>query len=690
MIKQYSTIIILALLALFSLLPIRIHSENDVATALYKEGLKKYILEDYSGAIKDFDTAYRLNPEDAKIRKMYINTLIKLGNIEYKNNNLIMAEKHFLKAYSLSGEDEELQKNLNTIQERLKEQKIVQARLEEPKREIFQEDVEGMKEKTAVAAEITEEVKEGVVRPERLEVRLPFDMEKFIQQQNLENQRVLAEIIEAQKAERESLFKNIEESQRLLDDNIKAQKEERVRLFDHIRGSQKLLDENIKAQKEERVRLFDHIRGNQKLLDENIKGQTDDRKMLFKRMEDNQKLLSDNMKAQRDERETFLKNLMLLAQSQSEDRKLFSRTLMILVGGGIVLAIIIFFGFIILLRKRTGPQLQTVYHEPRTAIEFKTSQLLEYTDKLDETKYITDDNYSEIVRAKRLRELYLEFQKGNPSWDVIQGYISELNHEVKSEILNIIEKKIKSGDESGIGNAMEILLPFITDGDTDIRTRGNRIIKGVSTGAGVFSETELLEGEKGDSEDPLGLSALIPMAKMVDTKTGRINHSFNVADLASRIAREIKGPELEPSIVKRVGLAHDIGFLEIADKILKTKGELTERQFSLIKTHSERGISLLQHVELPPVFFAGIKYHHERLDGSGYPDELKGDEIPLIAKLIAVADFFDAVTSPRPHRPALTFGSCLRMMEKLAGKIFDRKIFNILVGLYKDQVDDEK
>lgn len=665
MTKQYGTGLLLALLALWALIPIQIHSENDVATALYREGLKKYILEDYSGAIKDFDTAYRLNPEDTNIRKMYINTLIKLGNIEYENNNLKMAEKHFLKAYSLSGEDEDLQKNLKTIQERLKEQKIVQARLEEPKREIFQEDVESMEEKTAAAAEITEEVKEVVVRPERIEVQLPFDMEKFIQQQNLENQRVLAEIIEAQKAERESLLKNIEESQ-------------------------SLLDENIKAQKEERASLFDHIRGNQKLLDENIKGQMDDRKMLFKRMEDNQKLLSENIKAQRDERETFLKSLMALAQSQSEDRKLFSRSLMTLVGGGIVIAIIIFLGFIILLRRRTGPQLQAVYHEPRTALESKTSQLLEYTDKLDETKYITDDNYSDIVKAKRLRELYLEFQKGNPSWEVIQGYISELNHEVKSEILSIVEKKVKSGDESGLGSAIDILLPFITDGDTDIRTRGNRIIKGVSTGAGVFSETEFLEGEKGDSEDPLSMSALIPMAKIVDTKTGRINHSLNVADIASRITGALKDPELDPDVVKRVGLAHDIGFLEIADKILKTEGELTERQFALIKTHPERGINLLQHVELPAVFIDGIKYHHERLDGSGYPDGLEDDRIPLIARVLAVADFFDAVTSPRPHRPALTIGSGFQMMEKLAGKIFDRKIFDILFGLYKDQLEIER
>jgi HD-GYP domain-containing protein (c-di-GMP phosphodiesterase class II) len=139
----------------------------------------------------------------------------------------------------------------------------------------------------------------------------------------------------------------------------------------------------------------------------------------------------------------------------------------------------------------------------------------------------------------------------------------------------------------------------------------------------------------------------------------------------------------------RVGLAHDIGYLEIADTILKKKGELTERQFAIIKTHPERGLKLFQHVKLPKAFSDGILYHHERLDGSGYPDGMTGDEIPRIAKVLAVADFFDAVTSARPHRPALTIDSAFKMMGKLAGKIFDRGFYEILVSLYKDETGGE-
>jgi HD-GYP domain-containing protein (c-di-GMP phosphodiesterase class II) len=94
-------------------------------------------------------------------------------------------------------------------------------------------------------------------------------------------------------------------------------------------------------------------------------------------------------------------------------------------------------------------------------------------------------------------------------------------------------------------------------------------------------------------------------------------------------------------------------------------------------------------VKLPKIFIDGITYHHERLDGSGYPKGLKGTKIPKIARLLAVADFFDAVTSARPHRPALTIGSAIKMMENLVGEIFEKRFYEILVKLFKDQMDDD-
>jgi putative nucleotidyltransferase with HDIG domain len=174
---------------------------------------------------------------------------------------------------------------------------------------------------------------------------------------------------------------------------------------------------------------------------------------------------------------------------------------------------------------------------------------------------------------------------------------------------------------------------------------------------------------------------------MSDAKTGRLDHSVRVADIACKIAVVLKDPALAPEEVRRVGLAHDIGYLELDDHLLRKKGRLTERQFNAIKTHPECGLHLLQHVDLPEIFADGIRYHHERLDGSGYPEGLKGRSIPKIARLLALADFFDAVTSARPHRPAMTVGSGLKMIETLAGEAYDRELYKIMTELYEEHRD---
>jgi putative nucleotidyltransferase with HDIG domain len=654
-------------------------SQNDVATALYQEGIKKYILEDFKGAIKDFESAFKLEPDNPKIKGMYINTLLKQGGIEYENNNLKQAAEYYRRALELSGEDAELQKRLALIRQNIEDEK----RLEEKLLEVKGEEIKAKEPEIAAVtpgapATVSKEEGIGAAGKQPTEVQLPFDIDEFVQQQNEENKRLLGELAEAQRQERERLIQRVEENQRILNENLEEQRQERQTYFRNVEQSRKILSENIESQKEERLSFLQNIEQNRKTLNESIDAQREERKALMNNVRENQRILAENIKAQGEERANFLQNMMDVVQSQHEDRKLFSRALMILVGGGVIIAIIIVLGFIMLLRRRMT-QLESVYHEPQTALDFKESPMLDY----DDTKYITDEHYSEMVRVKRLKELSAELQKGDRSWEAIQGYLSELNHEVKSDILSIIEKKIKSGDKTGIDNAVEILLPFITDGDRDIGARSKRMVRGLAGGG-----SELFKEEE-EEAGPLSTSSLLNMATMADTKTGRINHSTRVAEIAFKIAEKLKNPELDPSVVKRVALAHDIGYLEIADAILKKEGELTERQFAIIKTHPERGLKLFQHVELPEVFIDGIKYHHERLDGSGYPEGLKAERIPLIAKVLAVADFFDAVTSARPHRPALTTASAFRMMEKLSGKIFDDGIFQVLVELFKDEVDEE-
>jgi putative nucleotidyltransferase with HDIG domain len=505
------------------------------------------------------------------------------------------------------------------------------------------------------------------------------------------------EMLAAQRLERESLYKNIEDSRKLLDESFEAQKEERKTLVQNIDENRKLLDRSFESQKAERKSFLQNIEDNRKIFDLNLLAQREERESLFRRIEENQRILDESMRAQQEEREFFLKNMMEISRSQKEDRRLFSRTLIILVGGSIFIAIIIFLGFVILLKRRTAQE-QMIYHEPKPALDFKPDTLLEYTEKIDESKYITDERYTDMVKAKQLRDLYSELQKGNVSWDVVQGYVSELNHEVKSEILNIVEKKIKSGETAGRESAMEILLPFITDGDRDIGAKSKSLLRGIAGETlGELHHPEGLAGAEGasgaadlgDLSDPLSTGSLLQFARMADAKTGRSNHSVRVAEISFKIAQALEDPKLEPDTIRRVGLVHDIGYLELDDKIVKKEGKLTEKEFSIIKTHTERGLNLFHHVKLPKIFIDGITYHHERLDGSGYPKGLKGTKIPMIARLLAVADFFDAVTSARPHRPALTIGSAIKMMEKLVGEIFEKRYYDILLKLFKDQMEDD-
>lgn len=632
--------------------------DEEVATALYKEGIKKYILEDYEGAVQDFESAYRLKPDDPKIRGMYINTLIKQGNIEYQRENLKAAQEYYSQALSLSGEDRELREKLASIQSNIEEEEALRER---ESRIVVSEP--GTAEEVAVAQERPEPEVVGVVE----EVELPFDLDEYIRQQDEANKRLLAEVQEQQRQERERLLQSIEENQRIMSDNMEAQRQERETYFQNVEQSRRIMTESIDE--------------NRKTLRDSFEDQRRERETLMGNVQENQRILRDSIERQGEEREYFLKNMVDIIQSQSEDRKLFSRSLMILVIGGIIIAIIIVLGFIMLLRKRIS-QVGSVYHETQPSIGFNSGPMLDY----DDTKYLADEHYTDMVRARRLKELEQEIQKGDRSWEMVQGYLTELNHEVKSEILSIVESKMESGDTAGLNNAVEILLPFITDGDRDIGVKSKRLVRSLTGGTGD-GQTTFKVDEDEDPADPLGTASLLNMATMADTKTGRLNHSKRVAELATKITETVGDETLDPSVVRRVALAHDIGYLEIADTILKTEGELTEGQFAIIKTHPVRGLKLLQHVDLPEVFSDGIKYHHERLDGSGYPEGLTGPDIPKVAKVLAVADFFDAVTSARPHRPALTVESAISMMEKLAGKIFDRELFAALVSIFEQEID---
>jgi putative nucleotidyltransferase with HDIG domain len=147
-------------------------------------------------------------------------------------------------------------------------------------------------------------------------------------------------------------------------------------------------------------------------------------------------------------------------------------------------------------------------------------------------------------------------------------------------------------------------------------------------------------------------------------------HTHRVADLAVALARKMGVPEADIGHVRRGALLHDIGKMALPDSILQKKESLTEDEWKAMRTHPEKAYELLSHIEyLAPAL--NIPYcHHERWDGTGYPRELKGEEIPLVARLFAVVDAYDAITSDRPYRKSWSKETALQYIREQAGKHF--------------------
>ncbi|MFQ5789146.1 MAG: HD-GYP domain-containing protein [Acidobacteriota bacterium] len=173
--------------------------------------------------------------------------------------------------------------------------------------------------------------------------------------------------------------------------------------------------------------------------------------------------------------------------------------------------------------------------------------------------------------------------------------------------------------------------------------------------------------------------ALSHVLDLRDLNTGR--HSTRLADWAVRLARELGLDGSAARAVEVAALLHDIGKVGIYDAILKKPGKLTLEEQGLMKRHPEYGWAILRlypDMEQAALF---VLHHHENYDGSGYPGGLKGDEIPLGARIVAVVDAFDAMVSSRPYRKGLPFDEAMRRLIKSGGTQFDSVVVNCFLRI---------
>jgi putative nucleotidyltransferase with HDIG domain len=174
------------------------------------------------------------------------------------------------------------------------------------------------------------------------------------------------------------------------------------------------------------------------------------------------------------------------------------------------------------------------------------------------------------------------------------------------------------------------------------------------------------------------------MAKAVDERAAYLRgHSERVARYAAAIARKLGLDDERVEWIRLSALLHDIGTLGIEDYLVMKDSPLAPEEFEIVKAHTVKGAAILRPIEMLHDLIPGVELHHEALDGSGYPYGLKGDQIPLMARIIAVADSFDAMTTPRPYQAAMNPEYVLEVMKRLSGTRYDSSVVEALTALVR-------
>jgi len=180
----------------------------------------------------------------------------------------------------------------------------------------------------------------------------------------------------------------------------------------------------------------------------------------------------------------------------------------------------------------------------------------------------------------------------------------------------------------------------------------------------------------------LWLQLLINISKFVDrrvSKTGE--HSENVAKWASTTARKLKMSEDEVKIVYWASILHDIGKIGISDRILRKKDTLSDTDWVLIKMHPTIGSNIVSSIDAMPSLATTISAHQEKYDGTGYPKGLSGDDIPLGARILGIADAYQAMVEDRYYREARTHEEAITELQKVKGSQFDPEVLEVFIDV---------
>jgi len=250
-------------------------------------------------------------------------------------------------------------------------------------------------------------------------------------------------------------------------------------------------------------------------------------------------------------------------------------------------------------------------------------------------------------------------------------FINAAPIEEDGKIIGIIHSITDITEQKKIKESNESLIEVYSNTITKLKSQATSAQKGRDA---FLNMLEDINESYADLEE-LFLKLILVMVNSLDAKSPWTKgHSERVSIYAEQIAAEMLIEADEIKNIKLAGLLHDIGKIGTYDYLLDKPGKLTSEEYDIVKKHPAQGADLLKDIKQLRDIIPFIRYHHEKLDGNGYPDKLNGEKIPLGAKILHVADSFDSMTSDRPYRPAPGVVFALSEFEKFKGIQFDADI----------------
>jgi HD-GYP domain-containing protein (c-di-GMP phosphodiesterase class II) len=281
-----------------------------------------------------------------------------------------------------------------------------------------------------------------------------------------------------------------------------------------------------------------------------------------------------------------------------------------------------------------------------------------------------------------------------PIYDALAGGETQVHNEIPPDCdwahLRTSAKRFVCVPLKRDKRALGVMIALDKNDSTEFNSVDLKLLNNVGSQCSIFLENAALYQDM----QGLFMGVLHALTRSIDAKDAYTRgHSQRVAELSRALAVKIGLPEEQCERIYLSGLLHDVGKIGVPEAVLTKPGRLTDAEFDAIKKHPEIGAQILGNIKQLQDILPGVLYHHERWDGKGYPHQFAAEKIPLMGRIICVADCFDAMSSTRTYRPALPLDTVLAEIQRCGGAQFDPALAKVFVTLdftpYRQAVEEQ-